>query len=417
MALTPISLSNPVFQGGLGLMLLGGLMALARNIPVKLWHLITRGIWLECFIDGWDPAFYWVNQWLSAHPGVENANMLRVESRDYEDERGIRGIRRSVLVPGIGEHIITYEGARFWLSVTKEELPPKGGDNLPGGIDFMLKPFSLKIRCRSKHRKLLRKLLDEADVLSREIDPTRTRIYLPSYEHWMLRSVQRIRKADSVVLAGDTYRSLLTRLTQFEAAQTQYELRGIPYRFGCLIHGLPGNGKSSLVVSLAGALARDLYILSLGDQSMDDTRLQSLLASVPPKSVVLIEDIDTQFRGRERKAENKLTFSGLLNAIDGAMASEGRILFVTANEPEVLDAALTRPGRCDLHLQLKNACPEQAARLFRRFFPDTGNAAAFSKWAGNGNYSMATLQGHLLTNEHSVLAAMREPPTPKEPNV
>jgi ATP-dependent 26S proteasome regulatory subunit len=41
---------------------------------------------------------------------------------------------------------------------------------------------------------------------------------------------------------------------------------------------------------------------------------------------------------------NRLTFSGLLNAIDGVTSTEGRILFMTTNHVDRLDPALIRPG-------------------------------------------------------------------------
>ena len=43
----------------------------------------------------------------------------------------------------------------------------------------------------------------------------------------------------------------------------------------------------------------------------------------------------------------RVTFSGLLNAIDGATSTEGRVIFMTTNYPERLDPALIRPGRVD----------------------------------------------------------------------
>jgi chaperone BCS1 len=45
----------------------------------------------------------------------------------------------------------------------------------------------------------------------------------------------------------------------------------------------------------------------------------------------------------------------LLNAIDGIRTIDGRILFMTTNHKEKLDPALLRPGRTDLHFELKNA--------------------------------------------------------------
>jgi len=45
-----------------------------------------------------------------------------------------------------------------------------------------------------------------------------------------------------------------------------------------------------------------------------------------------------------------VSFSGLLNAIDGVRSQEGRILFMTTNHKENLDPALLRPGRADKHI-------------------------------------------------------------------
>ena len=67
----------------------------------------------------------------------------------------------------------------------------------------------------------------------------------------------------------------------------------------------------------------------------------------------------------------KISLSGLLNALDGVGAQEGRLLFATTNRYETLDAALRRPGRMDVHVEFKLASQHQAAQLFRRFYtPD-----------------------------------------------
>jgi len=67
----------------------------------------------------------------------------------------------------------------------------------------------------------------------------------------------------------------------------------------------------------------------------------------------------------------KISLSGLLNALDGVGAQEGRLLFATTNRYEALDAALRRPGRMDVHVEFKLASQYQAGRLFKRFYmPD-----------------------------------------------
>ena len=66
-----------------------------------------------------------------------------------------------------------------------------------------------------------------------------------------------------------------------------------------------------------------------------------------------------------------MSLSGLLNALDGVGAQEGRILFATTNKYSALDAALCRPGRMDLHVEFKNASKYQARKLFSRFYLPT----------------------------------------------
>jgi chaperone BCS1 len=134
------------------------------------------------------------------------------------------------------------------------------------------------------------------------------------------------------------------------------------------------------------------------------------MASVPQHSLVLIEDIDCVFLKR-KKADDKenVTFSGLLNAIDGVMASAGRVLFMTTNNVETLDAALIRPGRVDMSIKLDNASREQMEQLFLRFFPLPDLAKQFSNRGKVGEWSMATLQGHLLKYRDDPVLALTNP--------
>jgi len=67
-----------------------------------------------------------------------------------------------------------------------------------------------------------------------------------------------------------------------------------------------------------------------------------------------------------------ISLSGLLNAIDGVATHEGRILIMTTNHPEKLDAALVRTGRVDIQIQFRLMREKEKAELFRRMYvPDT----------------------------------------------
>lgn len=177
---------------------------------------------------------------------------------------------------------------------------------------------------------------------------------------------------------------------------------GIPHRRGYLLYGAPGAGKTSLIHSIAGELNLDVYILSLTRLGMDDSTLNSVIAELPDKCIVLVEDIDAAFHkgikrdivdpekqnqeGAEGQGQaqqekdssdsvaSRITLSGLLNALDGIGAQEGRILFATTNDYKALDPALCRPGRLDLHVEFKLASKYQCRELFRRFYlPASGD--------------------------------------------
>src|SRR5215213_8482174 len=120
-------------------------------------------------------------------------------------------------------------------------------------------------------------------------------------------------------------------MKDFMNSQDWYRQIGVPYRRGYLLHGPPGNGKSSVVKALAGELDMSIYLLMLSDRDMNDNRINDLLAKVPEKSILLLEDIDCAFVRRKRAngKEGGLTFSGLLNAIDGVASPEGRVMVMT----------------------------------------------------------------------------------------
>jgi chaperone BCS1 len=133
-----------------------------------------------------------------------------------------------------------------------------------------------------------------------------------------------------------------------------------------------------------------------------------------------MEDIDAAFHhsinrdskkseetaATENKEEGpKITLSGLLNALDGVGAQEGRLLFATTNRFEALDPALRRPGRMDVHVEFKLASQYQAGELFKQFYkpekagPRKAKAAANGGESGRDSGYCTPLQGKLTENE------------------
>jgi ATP-dependent 26S proteasome regulatory subunit len=169
-------------------------------------------------------------------------------------------------------------------------------------------------------------------------------------------------------------------------------------------HGPPGCGKTSFITALAGELHLPIYVVNLADRDIGDTDLLQLFGSAQRHSIILLEDIDAAFGGdanadardgvergsgggsaadscgggqvpsaSARSSKTGLTFSGLLNAIDGVAAQEGKVLFMTTNHIERLDPALIRPGRVDKRVRFGLASSDSARRLFCRFYANGGD--------------------------------------------
>ena len=91
--------------------------------------------------------------------------------------------------------------------------------------------------------------------------------------------------------------------------------------------------------ALAGELEYSICVLNLSDRGLSDDRLNHLLSVAPQQSIILLEDVDAAFVSREDSPQMKsayeglsrVTFSGLLNALDGVASAEARILFMTTN--------------------------------------------------------------------------------------
>ncbi|KAJ2924751.1 hypothetical protein H1R20_g12347, partial [Candolleomyces eurysporus] len=253
----------------------------------------------------------------------------------------------------------------------------------------------------------------------------RIQIYLAdAHGSWRWTDSRAKRPLGSIVLNPGVKETLVEDTKDFLRSEKWYMDRGIPFRRGYLLYGVPGSGKSSLIHALAGYLGLDIYVVSLSSSWMSDSTLTSLMGRVPSRCVVLLEDLDAAFTrstnrddddeleellnsmGEGKKGSsnsnsnnggsssnnhsssssrrhrhsskndslsstNTLSLSGLLNALDGISASEGRLLFATTNHLDKLDPALRRPGRMDVWIEFKNASKVQAEGLFRNFFvPD-----------------------------------------------
>ena len=333
------------------------------------------------------------------------------------------------LIPGPGRHVLRYRNAFVLVDRFRETK----STNLHTGRPWE----TVTLTTLYSQRHIFEELFREAHQLAQQSTEGKTIVYTSRSTSWNeFGEPRRKRPLDSVILDDGVKERIVHDVREFLHSGKWYYDRGIPYRRGYLLYGRPGSGKSSFVQALAGELDYNIAILNLSERGLTDDRLNYLLTIIPRRTLVLLEDADAAFQGRTQADADgyrgaNVTFSGLLNAIDGVASAEERVLFLTTNHIERLDPALIRPGRIDMTIHLGDVTRSQAGNLWERFYgqPDKhGNGkdrflqqldelGCFGSENGDisttdvrPGLSPAALQGLFLYNKDNMESAIRMAP-------
>ncbi|EIM22921.1 hypothetical protein E3Q22_01807 [Wallemia mellicola] len=410
--------NNPYFSAGFGLMGVGAVLAGLRRGVTFGAGAAQRRLLISLEIPSKDPAYLWFLEWLSAKGKRDTATITSLPNKQpridaplklYSHQLSVETSEKKhrdqnnvtfSLVPGPGTHYFRYKGA--WMQV-KRERDGKMMD-LTSGTPWE----TVTLTTLRKDSNLFADLLDESRKLAEQEAQGKTIVYTSWSIEWKPFGKPRRRRELSSVVLDKSVKSRVTEdIDKFQNRGQWYAERGIPYRRGYLLHGPPGSGKSSFIYALAGHFKYNICLLNLSEKGLTDDRLNHLLVNAPERSIILLEDIDAAFNKRVQTGadgyQSAVTFSGLLNALDGVASGEERIIFMTTNHLSKLDKALIRPGRVDLIELLGDANIEQADELFTRFYPDAKDEERTSftdklQEGFNGGYSvsMASLQGMFI---------------------
>ncbi|KAF7291312.1 hypothetical protein MIND_01275300 [Mycena indigotica] len=402
------SLVQPLVSGssmmdGMKLVVLGGTVETARRVSSSAWNHFVNSFFLTAHFSEEDSPYDWLMLWLSRRPEWQRSREFETTTRaahagqvsGWEDDPDLGAEfdqsngdappskTRVIFQPTFDTtHTIYWRG--HWLRVRRS----RGTD----GCEVL----SVSVVARSNT--ILKALVLHAKREYEAEAVHRINIYFADpHGSWRWADARHKRPLGTIVLEPGVKEMLLGDARDFLASEKWYSDRGVPWRRGYLLHGVPGSGKSSLIHALAGELMLDIYVVSLSSAWINDSVLLGLMGRVPKGAMLLLEDLDAAFtRSVQRRADaedkqgkeqdgkkkkegrdkdlsdlNTLSLSGLLNALDGVAAAEGRILFATTNHLEKLDPALSRPGRMDVWVEFRNASKWQAEALFRNFFPSS----------------------------------------------
>ena len=200
---------------------------------------------------------------------------------------------------------------------------------------------------------------------------------------------------------GEQARAVENRIKFFIENKDWYDTKGIPYQLGILLSGLPGSGKTSIVKAIANYTKRHIINVNFANittasqlknlfysdkiQVYTDNTMSNVNNYFIPidQRIYVLEEIDAIGDiVKQRTADNKsadavpdeLTLAEILTILDGTMEIPGRIVIITTNHPEVLDSALIRPGRIDIHASFGNSSRQLIKDMYEgyleRKFPE-----------------------------------------------
>jgi len=231
-------------------------------------------------------------------------------------------------------------------------------------------PVTLKVICHGSDE-ILTKFLIDAKEFTKHKKEDRIICRILKNGFWSFLSKLPQRNPSSVFLPKAQKEKVLKDVKNFLKIKDLYDKYGVPYKRNYLLEGIPGCGKTTLILTIASELGMDIAIVNFGPK-ISDSVFMNAVSNLPKNTILVLEDIDSLFLGRESTRENKsaVSFSGVLNILDGLARNEGLITFMTTNYPDKLDDALVRPGRIDYKIHFDYSTEEQIRKMYNFFFED-----------------------------------------------
>jgi chaperone BCS1 len=338
--------SNQLLVGGVGTLAFGSAMWLLRAVPEKALELVERTLWTKVSVESFSNEFGDVD-------GFVEANRLDFFSRSLE-------IKDGRLKTGFGGGWGTYLGTLFKYAKAKSAQ--------------QVSPYeTITVSFLSRDRGLVERFLQDCKP-----EEHRNSLYVSIYSANGFSGGVRRRKRglDTVFVDAAIKDRLVRRLTWFLGAESWHAARGIPWKFGVVLHGPPGTGKTSLIHALASDLGFDIkYVKSLQG-------LGAAFLTGGRRDLFVIEDIDTISGALHRDAApggghgeaggGGAPLHELLNAMDGLQTPDGLKFIVTTNHLDRLDPAIVRPGRIDEAIEIGPLSRDSAREMFAAFYGREG---------------------------------------------
>jgi len=348
---------NEMLIGMVSTMLLGSLIYLLKTGPLSIYRFIVKHTTKVLSVSS-DSYVY--NDIMAV---LEDKGVL-LKTRSLRLKNGIWGWSKTPeLVVGIDSSWYYINGTFILITVKQENL------NSNRIIHTIL------IRAIGRSSGIIGDMVKESIDKNNRAD--RTNVYRVKDDEISLYSSQHRYSLKDIVLDEPT-EAAMGRVKGFAKSKDIFKENSLIWKYGVLLHGIPGSGKTKLGKCIAGELGWDiLEIKSIGDLGL----ISKLDGNEP--TVVFIEEIDSMLalgndkgkdddssRGNDMEFITAMLRGEFLTALDGICELDGVLIIATTNNFDKLDEAMYRDGRMDEIIEFVQMGLREFKLLLEKYYGD-----------------------------------------------
>jgi chaperone BCS1 len=392
-------------------------MFLFKSIPSKIIGFILYHFTTKLLIASMDDCYYAFIKLFQKNNIVHRARSIRFTNGKYG---GQDSIDKSI---GVGKHYFIYKNTPIIVSYEIEKTQYSDEK-----IHLTLTKFGRSHKLFDE----LKAELQDIVKRDSEDDRLIAYSYDSHDCYWRIETRIRKRHFNTIFIDERIKNGLINHLDKFYSKEEWYHERGIPYQTGICLYGPAGTGKTSIVKGLASYYNKNLCILRSSEINELPKALKKLpndcfivIEDIDTSSIVMERNPDESLEdtlynmGRKakknseseeadlvgnsndekdipnfvkanpnvvigdavaNKKENlvktvdaftsysKVLLSDVLNAMDGLISIDKRVIIFTTNHLEKLDRALIRPGRIDCLEMIDYISYEQFLKFCHLFY-------------------------------------------------
>jgi chaperone BCS1 len=277
---------------------------------------------------------------------------------------------------GDGTHSLKYRDYDILLIV--QTISPKTNERTDAYREYQIITYNLDPgfvtsfeRDMIQHRNSMLKIRSESSTINVYRD-----YHDGGFTYWEKKSPIGRRSLNTIYLPAEQKQLLVDTVNNFLSSKEYYQKNGIAHNLKILFHGPPSVGKDAAARCIASEYGRNIYYVTGGPDGrfIPDAITSNIDSVVNP--LFLISDIDKypfiinelaidldNSTDLKEKLIYKQSFAKMINALDGVLSGEDRIIIMTTNHIEKFSPVFLRPGRVDLILELNYVTPE----VFRKY--------------------------------------------------